>query len=767
VRAVPGVDVAAGDLTTGDTRIISAAGKVVGGGPYFGVGFDSLAAGSQRLTPFRLQRGRFATGPGEVVIDAGTASTQHLHLGESVRIEAHGPVHAFTVTGIATFGSVKSIGKATFAVFDLREAQRLFGETGRFDSILVAARPGAAPAVRHALAAAVGPSARVKTAAAQDRFDLAGLKQFVSIIEIVLLAFAGVAMFVGAFTIANTLSITVAQRSRELALLRTIGASQHQMRRSVLAEAALIGSATSLVGLFAGLGLGKGLSAVLASAGIDLPQAGTVFALHTIAISLITGVGVTTLASLSAARRATRVAPVLALRDAGEVAPVGTARVSRRAALLTAGGLGGLIAGLFVHSMTAGARALVIVSGALALFWGIALLAPVIVPVLVRTIGAITSRMGGTAGRLARGNAVRNPRRTAGSASPLMIGVTLVVLLAVIASGMRDAAQGSIRKSIRADYVVASTDGYSPVPASAGAVAAVPGSTASAVAQSDVQVFGRRVTVNGVDPDTIAGAFGFDYAAGSDATLRSLGGHGAVVDSTFASKNHLRVGSRFTATTVTGRRLALDVRAIDRPIRLGALGLGAITIASGPFRDAFPGAEDRLVFVQLAGGQSAEQLLAQRFASYPDVQVFTAAGFAAKQVEWLGAVLAVFYVLLALAVMISLFGIVNTLVLSTFERTRELGTLRALGMSRRQVRRMVRHESVITSLIGVITGVGVGLGLAALVTGALHHDGLRFAVPIGSIVAFLVIAVVAGVAAAVAPARRASRMAPLAALAYE
>ena len=769
VRSLPGVAVAIGDITNADTRLISTHDKVIGSGPYFGVGFDAETTGAQRLTPFRLQRGRFATAPDEVVIDAGTASKEHMTVGDRVRIVAHGPVRTFTVSGIATFGAVKSIGTATFAVFDLHEAQVLFGDRGRFDSILVAARSGTSPrALRRALAPVVAPSARVQTASVQDRFGLAGLKQFVSIIETVLLAFGGVAIFVGAFTIANTLSITVAQRSRELALLRTIGASQRQVRRSVLAEALLIGSAASLVGLFAGLGLDKGLSSVLASAGIDLPQAGTVFAAHTVIVSLLTGVLATTLASLSTARRATRVAPMIALRQAGGTAASDQrARVSRKGGVAAAAGLALLVGGLFAGGLTTSSRALVLAPGGLLLFSGISMLAPVVAPVLAGGLGAMAGRVGGSAGRLAAGNAVRNPRRTAASASALMIGVALVVLLAVIATGMQNAAEGSIRQSIRASYVVASSDGHSPVPASVASAAAVPGATVSAVAQSEVRAFGRRTTINGVDPVTIVGAYRFDYVSGSDAAIRSLSGDGAILATGFAAKHHLALGSRFTAQTATGSSLPLVVRAIVRPLRLGAMGLGTITISSQTFQRAFRGAQDRLVFVELAGGRSAEQLLARRLAQYPDVEVSTAAGFASKQVKWLGSVLAVFYVLLALAVIISLFGIVNTLVLSTFERTRELGTLRALGMSRRQVRRMVRHESVITSLVGAVQGIVIGLLLAGLVTAALHRDGLQFAVPVGSLITFVVISILAGVLAAIAPARRASRLNPLAALAYE
>ena len=768
VRAVPQVGLAVGDLTNSDTRIIDGHGKVLGSGPYFGVGFDPRGPGAQRLTPFRLQQGRFATAPDQVVIDAGTAAKQHVAVGGHVRVQARGPVHTFTVSGIATFGSVKSIGTATFAVFDLQTAQQLFGEPGRYDSILVGGRPGVAPAaVRSAIAAAIPPSVRVQTAAKQDRFDLAGLKQFVSIIEIVLLAFGGVAIFVGAFTIANTMSITVAQRSRELALLRTLGSSRRQVMGSVLLEALAMGALASLVGLFAGLGLGKALSSVMASVGVDLPQAGTVFGPRTIVVSLLVGIGVTVVAGLGPARRATRVAPVVAMREGGntgEAASDGTVHTSRTAKGIAGLALALLLGGMFASGLSAGSRMVLIGPGCLLLFVGVALLAPRVAGPLASLLGRPAGRLAGSAGQLARGNAMRNPRRTASTASALMIGVALVVFLAVIASGMRESATGSIRHQIRAGYVVAASDGFSPIPASVGKVAgSAPGATASSLAQSEVKAFGHTVQINGVDPATFAGAYRFDWTHGSDASVTGLGNDGAIVDDGLARTHHLTVGSRFVALTPTGHPLTLVVRGIEKPVRLNALNFGEITVSSGVFGSAFPGAQDRLVFVNGAGKPALDAALAQ----YPGVKVSTPATFASDQVKWLASVLAIFYVLLALAVIVSLFGIVNTLVLSTFERTRELGMLRALGMSRRQIRRMVRQESVITALMGAVLGIGVGVFLAALVTSALHGSGLQFVLPVGSLVAFVVIAVLAGTLAAVAPARRAARLNPLTALSYE
>ncbi|MHB8233301.1 MAG: ABC transporter permease [Solirubrobacteraceae bacterium] len=773
VRSLPQVGVAVGDLTNGETKIVDKQGKVLGGGPYFGVGFDASTAGAARLTPFRLKSGRFARAPGEVVIDAGTAASQHVAVGGHVRIRARGPVQSFRVSGIATFGGVKSIGTATFAVFDLQSAQRLFGEAGRYDSILVAARPGVSPTqLRSSLAAALPQSSRVQSAQTQDRFTLSGLKHFISIIEIALLVFGGVAVFVGAFTISNTLSITVAQRTRELAMLRTVGASRRQVLGSVVLEAFVVGVAASVVGLFAGLGLAIGLSSILASAGVELPQAGTVFAAHTVIAALAVGIIVTVLAGLAPAARATRVAPVTALREgATSTESAGSARTSRAARAIGVSALVLLLAGMFAPGMAVGSRFLLIGPGCVLLFVGVAMLSRRVAVPLASLLGRPAQRLGGPAGRLARGNAMRNPARTSSTAAALMIGVALVVFVAIIAQGLKQSTTGTLERQIRADYVVASSEAQAPLdPAAGQAVARAAGVTAtSSIAQDEAKAFGKRVVVNGVQPATIASAYRYDWQSGSDASLAALDGDGAVVDKAFASEHRLRVGGRFAATTATGEQLSLVVRAIDTPPKWGALGLGPITLSERAFATAFPRARDRLTFVKVDGGAhpAAQSAIAHSLAGFPDAKVSTPAAFAKQQMSWVSQLLAIFYLLLALTVIISLLGIVNTLVLSVMERTPELGMLRAVGMTRRQLRRMVRHESIITALMGATLGIAVGLFLAALVTSALHGQGLQFAVPIGSLVAFVVVAVIAGMIAAIAPARRAARMDPLAALSYE
>ena len=769
VRNVPGVAVAVGDITDQRTKLVGRDGRIVGSGPYFGVGRDSLSAGASRLAPFKLRSGRWPSRSDQVVIDANSALKQHWHVGDEVRVQARGPVRTFRVTGIATFGAVKSLGTATFAVFDLPTAQRVLDHASSYDSILVAAKPGISQAqLRQALSAAI-PAYRVQSAASQDRFDLKGLKQFVKLLEVILLAFGGVAIFLGSFTIFNTLSITVAQRSRELALLRTIGSSRRQVLGSVVLEALVMGVLASAAGVLAGLGLAKGLKAIMAAAGLDLPQTGTVFAGRTIIVSMLVGVVVTVLAGLGPALRATRVAPVTALREGAEIPP---SRIGRRAPQIAIGMLvlAALLLGLgmFAHGITVLQRFVAIVPGCLLLFVGVAMVSPRLVRPLASVLGRPAQRIAGSAGSLARGNSMRNPGRTAATAAALMIGIALVTFVTVLAQGIRSSTTGTLERQIRAEYVISGQDGYSPIdPAASHAAALAPGvKLTSSIAQSEGRTFGSSVTVNGLEAATIGRMYRFDWKAGSDAALARLDGDGAIVDSSFASKHHLGLGSRFAVTPPKGGRLELTVRGVDNPPKFNALGLGEVSVSSERFARTFHTRELRLTFVT-ADGAGARRALEQALAAFPDAEVTSRGTFAKDQISWVSNLLAILYVLLGLAVVVSLFGIVNTLVLSVFERTRELGMLRAIGMTRRQVRRMIRHESIITSLIGAATGIGLGLFLAALVTTALAGEGLGFAVPVGSLAAFVMVAAVAGSLAAILPARRAARLDPLTALQYE
>jgi putative ABC transport system permease protein len=516
----------------------------------------------------------------------------------------------------------------------------------------------------------------------------------------VLLVFGGVAVLVGAFTIVNTLSITVAQRSRELALLRALGAHRRQVRRSVVGEALLIGAGRLGDRRGGGLRPGRRRHRAVRQDGPRPAQADAAFSATTVVVGLGVGTLVTVLASLRPARRATKVAPVSILRE-GAAHAGAPGRLGR------------------------GVRA------------------------VLGLVGRPAQAAGGTAGKLARMNAMRAPGRTLATASALTIGVSLVVAVAVIGHGLKSSAIDSEKDRIAADYVLSGADGWSPVDSAA--VEAVGGATGvetvSAVRKDEAQAFGERATVAGIDPRTFPKVLTSRWEDGSAAAFSSLGDDGAVVRSDFAKRNGLAVGSPFSVTSRSGEKLSLVVRAIERKPHTDVLGLGQVLVAGRAFDRVFKADRAALTFVNVAGGASAqaEKTLAASIDRFPDAKIMTPAEYVELSSGFVDDLLAVFYVLLALAVIVSLFGIVNTLVLSIFERTRELGMLRAIGMTRRQVRRMIRHESIITAMLGAVAGIVVGLGLAAIVTTVFADEGFAFVVPAGSLVDFLAVAIVAGI----------------------
>jgi putative ABC transport system permease protein len=360
---------------------------------------------------------------------------------------------------------------------------------------------------------------------------------------------------------------------------------------------------------------------------------------------------------------------------------------------------------------------------------------------------------------------MRNPGRTAVTAMALVIGVMLVTAVTVVAQGLKNESTGSLERRIQASHVIVGADNWSPIDPDLERVAAdTPGvDSVSSIRQDSTLAFGERELVNAIEPESAARLFAYDFEAGTSADVAALGRDGAVVDDGWAKEHGLGLGDRFTIRSLKGDDLALTVKAIEKSPVLDVLSLGPITISEQAFEPAWDTRRNRFTLVD--GG--SDRALASALAAYPDAKVQTKAEFVTGQTGWIGQILGILWVLLALAVIVSLFGIVNTLVLSTFERMRELGTLRAVGMTRRQVRRMVRHESIITALIGAVIGIAAGLGLAGVAVAALGKYGIAYAVPTGALVAVAVIAIVAGVAAAVLPARRASRVDVLSALAYE
>ena len=651
---------------------------------------------------------------------------------------------------------MNSIGTATFALFDLHAAQTLFDKQGRYDEILV----GGPESIRSQLAAAL-PEYTVQTAAEQDRFTLDGLKEFVGFIRVFLLVFAGIAVFVGAFTIQNSLSITVAQRSRELALLRALGATRRQVLRSVVAEALAMGLVGSIVGIAAGLGLAKLLSSIFASIGLDLPQTGTLFATRTVVVALMVGMVVTLVAGLGPALRATRVSPVTAMREGAELPP---GRIGRHATNIAAGvgalALALLGIALFAPGIDVEARLAMLAPGSLLLFVAVALVSPRLVPPLASLLGRPAARLGGSAGRDGAPQRHAQPRPDGRDRR---------------GADDRDRAGRVLGGARQRDARV--RQGRDLRHRQGGPRAGRPGRLVGDRPRRDAgdRRRGRRRGLHrdrggpgqGVRQEAERRRRGAlrDAGARRRGAGRSRCAGRAVVTEKFADEHDLVEGDSLALTASGGKRLELTVGAISHPDKFNPLDMGEVTIARSDYDGAFTNERERFGFVN--AGEASEQALEQAAAPFADAKLQTKAEFRTDQTAWVDQILGIFYVLLGLAVIVSLFGIVNTLALSVLERTRELGMLRAIGMSRRQVRRMVRHESVITALIGATLGIAVGLFLAALATTALSGEGLRFAVPVGSLVAFCVVAAVAGMLAAIGPARRAARLDPLRALQYE
>jgi putative ABC transport system permease protein len=767
VKALPGVADAAGGIGDQD-QLVGRNGKVISAGGAPGLAFSVDPTSNQRFNPLVLVSGAWPKKDGEIAIDSGTAKNKHYEVGQTIGVIARGPVEQFRVTGIAKLGGVSSIGGATISVFDPATAARLFHKQGRLDEIDVAAKPGVTPdELVSQVKEVLPPATQVRTGHAQAKKSGEDVAGFTSILQKFLLAFGGIALFVGVFVIANTLSITIAQRAREFGTLRTLGATRRQVLSSVLLEGFLIGVLASVVGLFAGLGLAKGLNALFKSFGIDLPRAGTVFAPRTIVVSLLVGTLVALLASLMPAIRATRVEPIAAVRE-GVLPPSRLARFGPPVAIATfAIGLALLLFGSLDKHLAGTMRLLAVGAGVVIIFIGTALIAPKFVPALAQVLGWPAAKVGGAAGALARDNAIRNPARTASTAAALMIGLALVTAVGVLAQGLKSTFESSVDKQFKANYAITSENGFTPTGvASERVVTKVPGvETVSGVRAGEARVLGHRTGITGVSP-SVGRVINVTWKQGGPQVPAALGDDGAFVDSDYAKKHDLTLGSPISLLTPAGKRLNLKIEGVFKAPK-GGSPFGTVSISNGLFDRTYQNPQNVYAFILIRGGVSDANTakLSNALASFPDAKVQTESQFKKQQESGINILLNLLYVLLSLSIVISLFGIVNTLVLTVFERTREVGMLRAVGMTRRQTRRMIRHESIITALIGATLGIPLGIGLALLVSEAIGF--FAFSIPWTTLIVFVIAAIVVGFLAAIFPARRASRLNVLEALQYE
>jgi putative ABC transport system permease protein len=766
-------DVAAADGVATAVPEISGIGQIVGsdGDPLGGNGPPTQAGNwiaDPEINPWQIADGRAPEAPGEVVIDQASADDGELQVGDATTIRTPDPVDV-TVVGIATFGDAgaDSAGPQTYAAFTTEFAQQvLLPEPGRISDVLVVADEGVTQQeLVDRLEPALPDGSEALTGAALTDEQQSELEDdFLGFFKAFLLVFAGVALVVATFSIYNTFSILVAQRTRESALLRALGASRRQVLGSTVVEALVVGVLASAIGVAAGVGLAAGLSALTESAGFAV--AGTALVVETSALVLaaVVGVMVTLVASVVPAVKASRVAPLAALRDVA---------VDRSGASWVRGVLGVVVAGSGIAATvggTTGAGSLALAGlGALLVVVGFVLLGPVVARPVAGVVGGPLTLRRGMSGTLARRNAMRNPRRTAGTASALMVGVAVVTLFTVVAASVKQSIDDTVSEQFAGDLVIAQTDfsgaGLTPeLEPAVGALSEVDVATGMGVAP--MAVGGNDTVASVIDPASFERVLDVDVSQGS---IDDLGDREVALFADYASDHGFALGDAVPVSFSDGATDELTLGAIFDNDEL----VDDVVLPEGAYAPhAATRASDVVLLVDLvdgvstADGEAAIQPVADRFGA-PDVQ---------DRQEYLDSVagevdqiLTIIYVLLVMAIVIALMGIANTLSLSIHERTRELGLLRAVGQSRRQLRRMVRGEALVVALFGTVGGLGLGTFLGwAMVKTIDASEGLgAFAVPTGQLGVVVALGAIVGVVAAVRPARRAARLDVLRAIATD
>ncbi len=762
IRQVEGVERASG-IVQGYAQVVDKDGKPIatGGAPTFGLNWVDAPE-----NPLSLREGRAPRADGEVGVDAGTAKKHDLQVGDRVEILFQGSPEEFTIVGLLGFGEADNLAGATLVAFDTATAQRVLDAEGKFDVIDIVASDGVSPiALRNRIASVLpkGVQAITGAKAAEEQADQ--IKEGLGFFRTALLVFAGISLFVGTFIIFNTFSIIVAQRTRELGLLRALGASGRQVTVSVLAEAAIVGLLASAAGLGLGVLIAMGLTALLKGFGIALPSSSLQFLPRTVWVSLVIGTVVTLVAAVSPARRAARIPPIAAMRDV----PLPTASLRRRSlvgSVVAVIGLAALMYGLFG---SVGAPIRFVGLGVALIFVGVAMLAPLVARPLSRGIGAPFARLFKVPGRLGRENASRNPRRTASTASALMIGLALVAFTSVFAQSLKASVGELLSSTLRADYILSTSQFAGFSPAAADAVRKVEGvgivSEVRGGQDSRIKINGGGTKfVSGVDPATLGDVMDLEVAQGS---LADMGDDGLVVRDKEATAHGWKAGDPITIRFPSGSPIHTKVAAVFEANSF----TGDYLIPIAAFDAHFTQHLDQDVLLKAAPGADLTAIRAGIDAAlqpFGNVKVEDQAEFRASQEKQIDTLLGLVTALLLLAIIIALVGIVNTLALSIFERTREIGLLRAVGMTRRQVRGMVRWEAVIISVFGAVMGLAVGLFFAWALVKALADEGITaFSIPVTQLVTYVILAALAGVLAAVWPARRAAKLDVLRAVTVE
>ena len=753
IGALDGV-AAVGGYIEGFAQLVGSDGELIGdpnmGAPVVG----GIWLDDDGLNPFEVAEGHAPTTDHEVVIDRHSAEVGDLAVGDTVTVLTQAGALEVDLVGVTTFVGSDSPGGASFTLFTPEAAQTYLAEPGSIDSVRVRAEDGLSQADLVSRLETVVPLANeVLTGDEITAETQADIKSEMGFLTTFLLAFAVIALFVGSFIIYNSFSILVAQRTREMALMRAIGAGRRQVMGSVLAEAVAVGLVASFAGIVVGVGIAMGLKALLSGMGIDFPAGGVVLGSSTVAVSLIAGLGVSVAAAAFPARRASKVAPVAAMRDVAVDDSAGSRTRTAAGIAVTALGAAAMGAGLFGDGGP-GPVGL----GALVVFLGAAVLGPVLARPMSRLLGAPVAAGRGLPGSLARENAMRNPKRTAATASALMIGVALVGFITIMASSMKASIDESVERSFTGDLVVESgafVSGGLPTDL-ATSVAELPEvRAASSLRMAPAEVDGHSTTLMSVDPTQIEQVVDLDI---SDGSLADLGTDQVAINADEAAQNGWALGDTVSVHFAeTGEQPFTVAALFDEAETFGDY-LISHTAYEANVADAF---DLKIVValrdgVDLEAGRTALEAVTDGnpLAEVQDRDEFREA--AGANVDML---LTLIYALLALAVIIALLGITNTLALSILERTRELGLLRAVGMTRSQLRASVRYESVIIALLGTTLGLAIGVAFGWAFVKAMSDIGVStFALPVGQLGVVAVIAAIAGVGAALLPARRAARL---------
>ncbi len=749
VRQVPGVASASGSVS-GYARIIGRDGEPLGvdqGSPNFGMDISDDPASA-----WVMREGRVPTVSTEMAMDASSYADGDFAIGDQVTVISQRGAREFTLVGVVGFGTADSPVGSKVALFDLATAQDFVGQAGQIDEVLASGDGSLDQTTLAARVAAAMPDG-TETMTGQELADDSSdqLKSALGFFNTLLMVFAVVALFVGSFIIYNTFSIIVAQRKRENAVLRAIGASERQVMSALLLEALIMGIVGSLVGFGAGFVMAVLLRDLLEAVGIDLPSGGLVLLPRTIVVSFAVGMLITVLSAVLPARRGSKVPPIAALRDE---AVEQTGFSHRR--LLSGASLAAIAVTLIVVGLI-GSLA-VLGAGVALLFIALFVLGPLIARPVSRALGAPLARWRGIGGELARENSMRNPKRTARTAAALMVGVALVVAITVFASSTKASIRSVFGKQFVGDFVVSTqTFGFGGLPVSlAGELGAVDGvAAATGIQLGFARIDGRDSGVTVIDPSTVVDVFDVGITEGS---MDDLDAAGIMVSRSEADDRDLALGDPMTLQFLDGSQHDVSVVGIYDKDEL----VGEYAIAKELYALSGTDQYDFSVFITLESGASSndvESQLRPLVEPYAFADLQSRVDYIESQAKQIDTFVNLVYGLLALAVIIAVFGIANTLSLSVYERTRELGLLRAVGATRSQVRSMVRWEAVITALLGAVQGMIVGILLGWAVIVSLRDEGFTsFTVPVVTMVIVLVIAIVCGVAAAARPARRASRL---------